>query len=174
MANLTGKQKAFIDHYLSCGFNAVEAARLAGYRGSYSALGVIGHRNLKKAKIADEIKRRLSERAMAADEVMARLADRARADIADFVVIDEESGTPKFDFAQARDQGKLHLIKKMYQDRNGRWRVELHDSTRALELVGKHHDLFRETLQMPGLEDAMRSLADRLDNALDRIYGRDD
>ena len=30
---LTGKQKVFVDAYLSNGFNATEAARTAGYKG---------------------------------------------------------------------------------------------------------------------------------------------
>lgn len=146
---LTGKQQAFIDHYLSCGFNATEASRLAGYKGSDTALGVIGHRNLRKAKIAEEISRRLSERVMTAEEALFRISSQAKADASDFITIDED-GNPKLDFERAKREGKLHLIKKLYQDRNGRWRLELLDSTRALELIARHHGLLIERHEVTG------------------------
>jgi phage terminase small subunit len=149
VANLTGKQQAFVDHYLACNFNATEAARLAGYKGSDTALSVVGHRNLRKAKIANEIARRLSERVMTAEEALIRLSAQAKADASDFITIDEQ-GYPKLDFERAKREGKLHLIKKLYQDRNGRWRLELLDSTRALELIGKHHGLFVERHEITG------------------------
>ena len=52
---LTAKQRAFVEAYAG---NAVEAARIAGYSGSYSVLGVVGAENLKKPKIAEAIQNR--------------------------------------------------------------------------------------------------------------------
>lgn len=141
MARFTGKQKAFIDYYLQCGFNATEAARRAGYRGSYGVLAGIGHENLRKPKIAAEIRRRLRERTMMADEVLARLAEQARADPTDFYTLDED-GQPQIDLEKADALGKLHLIKKLYYDRNGRLRLELVDGQAALVQLGRHHGLF--------------------------------
>jgi hypothetical protein len=49
---LTAKQTAFLAAYLGeARFNATQAARLAGYRGSDQTLGAIGHENLKKPEI---------------------------------------------------------------------------------------------------------------------------
>lgn len=74
---LTNKQKLFVDSYLNC-WNATQAAKEAGYKGNLATLGVVGHENLKKPKIAEIISIRLKESAMSADEVLMRLAERAR------------------------------------------------------------------------------------------------
>lgn len=50
---LTGKQQAFVEAYIGqAAGNATEACRLAGYKGSKSALGKQGHDNLNNPKIA--------------------------------------------------------------------------------------------------------------------------
>lgn len=48
----------------------------------------------------------------------------------------------RLDLLQAAD--KLHLIKKYSIDKEGKVVIELYDSTRALELIGKHHGSFVE------------------------------
>jgi len=52
---LTGKQKAFIDAYLSNGYNASRAAETAGYKGNENYLGVCGNRLINNDKIKSEI-----------------------------------------------------------------------------------------------------------------------
>ena len=52
MAKLTDKQKAFVNHYLIC-LNATEAAKRAGYKGSYDTLRSIGSENLTKPNIRE-------------------------------------------------------------------------------------------------------------------------
>jgi hypothetical protein len=138
---LRKKQRAFIEHYLQC-WNASEAARRAGY--SERTAASIGHENLTKPEIAAAIQARLDELKMSADEVLLRLSEHARASIEDFVTIDEQSGEACLDLARAEAAGTLHLIKKLWQDKDGRWRVELVDSQAALALLGKHHLLFIE------------------------------
>ena len=46
---MTDKQKLFIEHYMSNGFNATQAAKSAGY--SEKTAGQIGEQNLKKLEI---------------------------------------------------------------------------------------------------------------------------
>lgn len=77
MDELTPKQRAFAEAYIQCG-NATLAAKEAGYSGTENALGVIGHRNLRKAKIVKVIRElrmaRAKEDVMDLDETLALLS----------------------------------------------------------------------------------------------------
>lgn len=88
---LTAKQRAFVEAYFACGFNATEAARRAGY--SAKTARSVGAENLTKPDIQAEISRRMDEAAMPANEVLARLAAQARGSMADFLRVDEEQVT---------------------------------------------------------------------------------
>jgi len=59
---MTAKQQAFVDYYCSNGYNGVQAARDAGYKGSYNTLHAIAVENLQKptikAAIDDYIRKR--------------------------------------------------------------------------------------------------------------------
>lgn len=87
---------------------------------------------------------------MSADEVLRRLADHARGTIEDFVSFVEEtnpvSGEKKavavIDLEQARELGKLHLLKKFREDKDGSRAIELHDPQAALGQLGRYHGLF--------------------------------
>lgn len=85
-AKLTYKQRAFLNAYVQCGYNATEAARRVGYK--YP--NVEGSRLLVNASIQAELERRFAEQAMSAREVLARLGEQARGDMRDFVRVDEE------------------------------------------------------------------------------------
>jgi phage terminase small subunit len=147
----TGKQQAFIDAYFACNFNGVRAARAAGYKGSYSVLGVAAHDNLKNPKIRAEIDRRFKELVMGKDEVLTRLTEIARADFGDLT---DKDGN--FDLKLAKRRGKSFLIKEQeftekFIPQEGHddivirtAKVKLHDPMRALELIGKYHSLFTE------------------------------
>lgn len=139
------KQRAFVEHYLQC-WNASEAARRAGY--SPRTAGSQGHALLKKPEIQAAIEARLEELTLSSEEVLLRLSEHARASIEDFVVIDEQSGEAYFDFAAAKKAGKLHLIKKMWEGKDGRWRVELVDSQAALVHIGRHYKLFTDNVDL--------------------------
>ena len=74
MPELTEKQRKFVEAYMGqANGNATEAARLAGYSGSETALGVTGHENLRKPKIASAIKKRQN-----GDPLIASREDRQR------------------------------------------------------------------------------------------------
>jgi predicted DNA-binding ribbon-helix-helix protein len=55
---LTPKQQLFVDAYLSNGFNGVDAARKAGYKGEYKTLSVVASENLDKPYIVKAIANR--------------------------------------------------------------------------------------------------------------------
>lgn len=145
---LTAKQQAFVEHYLQC-WNASRAARLAGYseKTAYSQ----GARLLKNVEVQAAIQARLDELKMSADEVLLRLADQARATMDDF--IDPERG--EVDLARAAARGKLHLVKKFSRS-TGKVEtvtIELHDAQAALVQLGRHHKLFTDRTEIPGLDE---------------------
>lgn len=133
----TGKQSAFIDFYL-IDFNATNAARKAGYKGSYNTLKSVGCENLTKPYIRAEIERRLKDRHMSGDEAIARLTQQAKSSIADFVDIGEDGLVINPDAIKYLG----HLIKKIKDTKHG-VEIELHDQQKALELIGKVCGLFR-------------------------------
>ena len=134
---LTNKQKLFIEHYLTC-MNASEAARRAGY--SVVSARSTGSELLTYPDIRAAIEARISEAAMVADEVLARLADQARGTLEDFITISSDGAIVDLD--KARKAGKLHLLKKFKEDKDGNITVELHDPQAALVHLGRYHGLF--------------------------------
>lgn len=180
---LSRKQQAFISEYL-IDFNATEAAIRAGYSGrtAYS----IGWENLRKPEIEEAIRQRLQEKAMLADEVLMRLAEQARGSLGDFLKRKQEDSPLLIDLDQAALMGKLHLVKKVKQRSLHRLledgemelievqaEIELHDPQKALELLGKHHGLFKEQVEHSGgLELTVDDPRDELMRRINRLAAR--
>jgi phage terminase small subunit len=139
-SKLTDKQRAFIEHYLQC-WNAAEAARRAGY--SARIANRIGYENLRKPAIREEVEARLGKHAMEADEVLKRLAELARSSLGDFISVTGPSNW-EVDLHRAEQAKKLGLIRRLWVDKEGQVRIELHDPLRALEMLGKALDVFSE------------------------------
>lgn len=137
-AKLTYKQRAFLNAYVQCGYNATEAARRAGY--SKETARQQGQRLLTNVDIQAELERRFAEQAMSADEVLARLAEQARGDMRDFVRTDADGTPTGFNLGPETPQ---HLIKKVTITEKG-ISFELYSAKDALELIGKHLKLFTE------------------------------
>lgn len=139
---LTNKQRVWINQYLIC-WNATEAARRAGY----SDPEVSGWENKQKPAIKAIIDARLKEHKMGADEVLSRLSDMAGGSMGDFIgtYIDPSTNqlADSIDLGVARKAGKLHLIKRLSIGKDG-ITLEIYDSKSALELLGKHYELFTE------------------------------
>ena len=169
MGELTGKQKIFIDAYLSNGFNATEAARTAKYKGNENTLSSVGYENLRKPEISVIINERLNEAAMSANEVMARLSKIARGDVND--LLDDDG---KFDLAKARRLKRTGLLKKLKNKRTSK-RVdsitegdednretletalvyeevefEMYSAHEALRDLGKYHKLLNDRHEIGG------------------------
>ena len=153
--SLTDKEQAFCREYI-ISWNGTRAAIDAGY--SKKTAAVIAHENLRKPKIRARIKELMNEKLMTQEEVLARLADQARATHYHFIRITED-GFIEFDFSDPEGQKHFHLIKKIKTKRlrqitaekkdkaSETWEhewveVELHDPQKALELIGRHHNLF--------------------------------
>jgi phage terminase small subunit len=138
---LTDKQALFIEKYLQC-FNATEACRGIYESEDDNVLGVIGHENLRKPKIAERISQRLQESAMSADEVLMRLAEIARAEHSEFI---GDGG--HVNLAELRAAGKMHLVRGTRWTKDGDLIVSFADTDKALELIGKHHGLFTDKVE---------------------------
>jgi hypothetical protein len=147
VAELTGKQQAFVEHYLTC-WNAAKAARLAGY--SKKTARVIGPENLSKPAIREAIDARLKEMALGADEVIARLSQYATGSLAEFISIRKETmkdGKERevgyIDLAKIKRSSRAHLVKKLNLKEMS---IELHDAHAALRDLGRYHKLFVDRL----------------------------
>jgi phage terminase small subunit len=154
-ARLTGKQQAFVNAYVANGFNGVRAARAAGYSGSYSALGVIAHDNLKNPKVRAELDKHFKQIAMGPHEVIARLTAIASSDLADVL-----NNDGSFDIKTARRRGVSYLIKEeeiteKFIPQEGKddilirtTKIKLHDAHAALNTLAKYHSLLSERLKV--------------------------
>ena len=173
----TDKERAFVENYLAC-WNISKAARDAGY--SEKSARSTGRDILQKPYIRSLIEERLRDAAMSADEVLARLTSQARANISDFLVVDED-GFAHFDFTKVEAEESLHAVKKIRAKRSRRvvgrgedaeeWEdesveVEMYDAQHALEILGKHHKIYEEAPTSLTL-----TIDERTQKMLDKIYG---
>ena len=164
MAKLTNKQRLFVEFYLSNGLNATDAARRAGYKGNYQTLRAIASQNLTKTTIRTLIDKRLEEAAMNANEVLYRLTEQAKApDMTQFLemkdtyiqhpILDGEvmfnGVTLTVDLNKIQELGLGHLIKSIGQTSGG-IKIEWYNAKEALELLGRHHGLFKDQIEHSG------------------------
>ena len=142
-ARLTGKQKAFIDHYLANGFNGTRAAEAAGYKGSYSAWGVIAHENLRNPKIKAAIEQAMKDQAMGADEALARIGAMGRGDIRDLMGLSwtELQGHPQASLIKKVKRRTKTLLGNVHQEH---FEIEMYDAQAAVNTVLKHHGLLKD------------------------------
>lgn len=140
---LSAKQQVFVEEYLIT-WNASEAARRAGY--SEKTAGAIGHENLTKPEIAEEIARRVSDKAMTADEVLIRLAEQARSEQSRYLT------SEGINLEMLIADGRAHLVKGIKETKYGR-EIEFYDAQAALVHIGKHHKLFTDNIEHSGSVD---------------------
>lgn len=143
-SNLTGKQRLFINHYMSNGFNGSRAAKSAGYKGDYVTLASVAYENLRKPNIKAEIERRMKDVAMSPTEVIARIENQARGDMRELMGL-------SLDELKEHPQG--NAIKKVKQrflfaedgKRYGEvLEVQTYDAQTALTTIAKHHGLLKD------------------------------
>lgn len=165
---LTPKQRQFVQEYL-VDFNATQAAIRAGY--SQKTAQVIGAENLKKPMVAAEIQRLGAKTAakleVSREWVLERLMNIADAKITDYLSVTTEPAqrlgihpitgevvnmpggycqTVRITDTDKIPAGKTAAISSIKQGANG-IEIKLHDSLKAVELLGKVVGLFdnRET-----------------------------
>ncbi len=153
---LTAMQRMFALEYIICK-NGTEAARRAGYKGDDNVLAVTAYDNLRNPKIVAFIEERFAEHAMRANEVIERLSDQARADMGDF--IDVKHNWVSIDLEKAKQQNKLHLIKKVKQGKYG-IELELYDAQAAQRTLAQHHGLLKTEVNINFAPELLERFAD--------------
>ena len=169
---MNARQKVFCEEYLKT-WNASEAARRAGYNGKSN---VRGSQLLADVNIQAEVKRRLAELKLSADEVLVRLGEQSRASMEDFLEFQEVTYDPPrlnddgheiskdvvcvgINLGKAKKAGKLHLLKSVQKGRSG-LKIEMYDAQAALALLGKHHKLFTDNINLKMTPEALENWLD--------------
>lgn len=145
MPGLSAKRSAFVAEYLKC-WNGAEAARRAGY--ADNTANRTAARLMSNVDIQAHIQQRIREKAMGADEVLLRLGEQARGEVGRYIGADG-----RVDLERIIADGKQHLVKGTKWDRAGNLVVEFYDAQSALALIGRHHKLFIDQLQLSGEVD---------------------
>ena len=127
---MTGKQRAFVDHWIAERFHGTRAAKLAGYQGDDSVLAQQASVNLRIPKIQRAIAAKLEGHGGSAVEVISQLLELARfSDPARFMA---EGG--KLDYAAVKQGG--HLIQSIHKMKDG-WRIQTYSRLEALKELAK-------------------------------------
>jgi phage terminase small subunit len=161
---VTEKQKIFADEYL-IDLNATRA-----YRVAYPAVkkeetaAAAAARMLRNVKVATYIQERMQERQkrteITQDRVLQELAAIAFAKATNYAEVKDGQviikDTKKLDEQQARaiagiEEGKFGI------------KVKLNDKEKALELLGRHLGMFKDKLEVSGLEEEKNKLGDILE-----------
>jgi len=172
MAIKSDMQKLFVKEYL-VDLNATQAAIRAGY--SKKTAMQQGQRLLTLPDIQMAVQREMRKREkrteITADRVLQELAKIGFSDIKDFLefktaqtVVDHNAtGEPIIDYKQVidiKDSDEVDgtLINEVSISKDGTFKFKLHDKMAALEKMGKHLGMFKETVDVnivKKLEDFM-------------------
>ena len=173
------QEALFIENYLSNGFHPGRAAEAANFQGLQAgAYGRVGRGVLKKDAIKRIVARRIANKALSADEILAEWAEIAKADMSNFVTVEEGedplTGLPISvavpDMRKADSLGMLHMIKKAKIGADGSFAFELRDQDKALDQIARHLGMFEKdhTLQIPkGLLDLLQQSPEERRETLD-------
>lgn len=166
---MTKKQKKFVEEYL-IDLNATQAAIRAGY--SPDTAGSIGSENLKKPEIRVRIEKAMAERSKRTginqDRIIEELAKIALLNPKN--LINFEEATVKED-ATEEDLAAISSIRvKRFPTKDGEGierEVKMYDKAKALELLGRHLGMFKDKVEVSGLEEEKK----KLDDILQQIRG---
>lgn len=161
---MTEKQKIFADEYL-IDLNATRAYRVA-YPAvkKEEAAAVNGSKLLRNTKVAAYIQERMQERQkrteITQDRVLQELAAIAFAKATDYAEIKNEC-------VRIKDTGDLdeQQVRAIAGIKEGKFGVEikLNDKEKALELLGRHLGMFKDKVEVSGLEEEKKKLGDILE-----------
>lgn len=172
VAKLTDKQKRFCEEYL-IDLNATQAAIRAGYRANKkSTYEVIGHQLLQKTSVSEEITKAMAERSKRTginqDRVIMELARIALLDPQNVINTKDAS---VLQGATKDDTACIQSIKvKIMEGEKGTTterEVRFYDKIKAAELLGRHLGMFKDKLEVSGMEKQKTAL----DNILKQISG---
>ena len=164
---MTEKQKIFADEYL-IDLNATRA-----YRKAYPSVkrdetaAQAGSRMLRNVKVAAYIQERMQERQkrteITQDRVLQELAAIAFAKATDYAEVTDEC--VKIKDTKDLDEQQIRAIAGIKEGKFG-IEVKLNDKEKALELLGRHLGMFKDKVEVSGLEEEKKKLGDILEQLL--------
>ena len=161
---MTKKQKIFADEYL-IDLNATRAYKVAYPSIKKDEIAAVnGSKLLRNTKVADYIQKRMQDRQkrteITQDRVLEELAAIAFARATDFAEVVDDRVIIK-DTAGLTEQ----QVKAIAGIKEGKFGIELklNDKEKALELLGRHLGMFRDRLEVTGLEEEKKKLDDILE-----------
>lgn len=161
---MTEKQKIFADEYL-IDLNATRAYRVA-YPSvkKEEAAAVNGSKLLRNTKVAAYIQERMQERQkrteITQDRVLQELAAIAFARATDYAEVKDEC--VKIKDTKDLDEQQVRAIAGIKEGKFG-IEVKLNDKEKALELLGRHLGMFKDKVEVSGLEEEKKKLGDILE-----------
>lgn len=161
---MTEKQKIFADEYL-IDLNATRAYKVAypSVKKDETAAQA-GSRMLRNVKVAAYIQERMEERQkrteITQDRVLEELAAIAFAKATDYAEIKGECVRIKD--TDALDEQQIRAIAGIKEGKFG-IELKLNDKEKALELLGRHLGMFKDKVEVSGLEDEKKKLGDILE-----------
>lgn len=161
---MTEKQKIFADEYL-IDLNATRA-----YRKAYPSVkrdetaAQAGSRMLRNVKVAAYIQERMQERQkrteITQDRVLQELAAIAFAKATDYAEVTDEC--VKIKDTKDLDEQQIRAIAGIKEGKFG-IELKLNDKEKALELLGRHLGMFKDRVEVSGLEEEKKKLGDILE-----------
>ena len=161
---MTEKQKIFADEYL-IDLNATRA-----YRKAYPSVkrdetaAQAGSRMLRNVKVAAYIQERMQERQkrteITQDRVLQELAAIAFAKATDYAEVKDEC--VKIKDTKDLDEQQIRALAGIKEGKFG-IEVKLNDKEKALELLGRHLGMFKDKVEVSGLEEEKKKLGDILE-----------
>jgi len=187
---LTEMQSLFCLYYIKS-FNATQAAIKAGY--SKNTAHVIGHENLRKPKIAEEIKRlkgsMTEELFLDAMDVLKKWIQIAFSDITDYVkfgqkevqvmgpfgpLVDKEGDpvTKIVNYVSFNESSMVDgtIIKEVKQGKDG-VSIKFEDKLKALEKLSEYFDLFPDKFKQKIEEEKIQLTKEKLQLEKAKIMG---
>lgn len=161
---MTEKQKIFADEYL-IDLNATRAYKVAypSVKKDETAAQA-GSRMLRNVKVAAYIQERMEERQkrteITQDRVLEELAAIAFAKATDYAEIKGECVRIKD--TDTLDEQQIRAIAGIKEGKFG-IELKLNDKENALELLGRHLGMFKDKVEVSGLEDEKKKLGDILE-----------
>lgn len=161
---MTEKQKIFANEYL-IDLNATRAYRVAypSVKKDETAAAA-ATRMLRNVKVAAYIQERMRERQkrteITQDRVLQELAAIAFAKATDYAEV--ENGQVIIKDTVNLDEQQVKAIAGIKEGKYG-IEVKLNDKEKALELLGRHLGMFKDRMEVSGLEEEKKKLGDILD-----------
>lgn len=161
---MTEKQKIFADEYL------IDLNGTRAYRVAYPSVkkdevaAAAAARLLKNVKVEAYIQKRMEERQkrteITQDRVLEELAAIAFARATDYAEIKGECVRIKD--TDTLDEQQIRAIAGIKEGKYG-IELKLNDKEKALELLGRHLGMFKDKLEVSGLEEEKKKMGDILE-----------